>query len=148
MKIISTNKIAYHNYFILDTYKAGLVLQGSEVKSIRQGNVNLKDAFVVIDRNMEAYVNNMYVKPYEKATAYAPNERKPRKLLLNKKEILKLHDKVKVKGFTIVPTKLMFEGSLVKLEIALAKGKHTYDKKETLKQKDIKLDMQRQIKNY
>lgn len=148
MKIISTNNVAYHNYFIINTLVAGIALEGSEVKSIRLGNVNLKDSFVLINKDMEVFVNNMYVKPYEKSSSYVPNERRPRKLLLNKSEIKKLYDKVKVKGFTIVPTKLFFEGSLVKLEIALAKGKHTYDKKECLKQNDIKRDMQREMKNY
>ncbi len=148
MKIISTNNVAYHNYFIINTLVAGIALEGSEVKSIRLGNVNLKDSFVLINKDMEVFVNNMYVKPYEKSSSYVPNERRPRKLLLNKSEIKKLYDKVKVKGFTIVPTKLFFEESLVKLEIALAKGKHTYDKKECLKQNDIKRDMQREMKNY
>ena len=148
MKIVSTNNVAYHNYFIINTLVAGIALEGSEVKSIRLGNVNLKDSFVLINKDMEVFVNNMYVKPYEKSSSYVPNERRPRKLLLNKSEIKKLYDKVKVKGFTIVPTKLFFEGSLVKLEIALAKGKHTYDKKECLKQNDIKRDMQREMKNY
>lgn len=147
MKIIATNKKAYHNYFIEHTFEAGIVLQGSEVKSIRGGFTNLNDSYVTISNKNEVYVKNMYIKPYDKATAFVPLERAPRKLLLNRQEIKKLSSKVKEKGYTIVPTKLYFKDSLVKLEIALAKGKHLYDKKQDLADKDIERDVQRQIKN-
>lgn len=148
MKIISTNKKAFHNFFIEHTLQAGIVLIGSEVKSVRAGHVNLNDAYISISKNAEVFVKNMYIKPYEKSTVFTPNDRKPRKLLLNKSEIKKLQSKVREKGYTIVPLKIYFENQLVKLDIALAKGKHLYDKKQTLAEKDIKLDMQRQIKNY
>ena len=148
MKVIATNKKAYFNYFIEHTFEAGIQLVGSEVKSIRQGNVSLADAYVSISSAGEMYVKNMYIKPYEKSSAFTPEERKPRKLLLHGAEITKLHSKVKEKGYTIVPTKIYFKNALVKLEIALAKGKHTYDKKEVLAEKDVAKDLQRQVKTY
>lgn len=148
MENIATNRKAYHDYFVLDTYEAGLALVGQEVKSIRAGNVNLKDSFVLITANGEMFVKNMYIKTYDKTTAFVVDERRDRKLLLNKSEINKLHDKVKVKGLTIVPLKLYFSGKYVKIEIGLVKGKHTYDKKETLKLKDAERELKRDIKNY
>lgn len=148
MKIICTNKKASFNYFIEQTFEAGIQLLGSEVKSIRQGNVNLNDAYVTISKDNQVFVKNMYIKPYEKTTSFLPNERQPRKLLLHKQEIKKLNSKVKEKGYTIVPTKLYLNGSLVKLEIALAKGKHTYDKKKVLAEKDVKRDLQKQLKQF
>lgn len=147
MKVVSTNKKAYYNYHIEHPIQAGIVLVGSEVKSIRQGNVNLNDAYVTISPKNEVYVINMYIKPYDKSTAFTPKERQKRKLLLNKSEIRKLYAKVKEKGYTIVPTKLYFENQKVKLDIALAKGKHTYDKRKILAEKTSKLDLQRQLKN-
>ena len=148
MKLIATNKKASFDYFLLETVEAGIVLVGSEVKSIRQGNVNLKDTFIVFDKNSECYLKNMYIKTYDKISFDVPDERRSRKLLLNRREINKLMSKVKEKGFTVVPTKLYFKDDKVKIEIALAKGKHTYDKKDTLQNKDIERDMQRQIKRY
>lgn len=148
MESIATNRKAYHDYFVLSTFEAGIVLAGQEVKSIRAGNVNLKDAFVLINSNREVFVKNMYVKTYDKTTSFAVDERRDRKLLLNKSEIDKLFDKVKEKGLTIVPLKLYFSGKNVKVEIGLAKGKHTYDKKESLKIKDVEREMKRDIKNY
>lgn len=148
MKIISTNRKAYHDYFVEATYEAGICLQGSEVKSIRLGNCNLKDTFIFIDKNEEVILKNMYIKPYEKSSVFTPDERRDHKLLMHKKEIDKLLSKVKVKGYTLIPTKLYFKGSLVKVEVGLCKGKQTFDKKEALKQKDIKRDMERTLKNY
>ena len=148
MKLVASNKKASFDYFLLDIYEAGIVLVGSEVKSIRQGNVNLKDTFIVFDKNGECYLKNMYIKTYDKVSFDIPDERRSRKLLLNSQEIKKLMTKVKEKGYTVVPTKLYFKDSLVKVEIALAKGKHTFDKKDTLQAKDIERDMQRQIKKY
>lgn len=148
MESIATNRKAYHDYFVLSTFEAGIVLAGQEVKSIRAGNVNLKDAFVLINSNREVFVKNMYVKTYDKTTSFAVDERRDRKLLLNKSEINKLFDKVKEKGLTIVPLKLYFSGKNVKVEIGLAKGKHTYDKKESLKIKDVEREMKRDIKNF
>lgn len=136
MKIISTNRRAGFEYFLLDKYNAGIVLSGSEVKSIRNGNLSLEDSFVVI-RGTNVYVKNMYIKPYEMTTQFVLDERRDRKLLLNKKEILKLTRALNDVGLTIVPTKIYFEKNLVKLEIALAKGKKLYDKRESIKQKEL-----------
>lgn len=147
MKIVSTNRKAYHDYFVESTYEAGICLEGSEVKSIRAGNCNLKDTFILI-RNEEMILKNLYVKPYEKSTAFTPDERRDHKLLMHKNEIKKLLSKVQVKGYTLVPTKIYFKDSLVKIEVGLCKGKQNVDKKETLKEKDIKRDMERAIKNY
>ena len=148
MKLIAKNSKASFDYFLLDTYEAGIVLVGSEVKSIRQGNVNLKDTFIVFDKNGECFLKNMYIKTYDKISFDVPDERRSRKLLLNRREINKLMSKVKEKGYTVVPTKLYFKDQHVKVEIALAKGKHTFDKKEALQNKDIERDMARQIKKY
>ena len=128
MKIVATNRKAYHDYFILDTYEAGIVLKGSEVKSIRLGNINLKDSYVSVSKNNEVFVKNVYIKTYDKTTAFVLDERRDRKLLLNRPEINKIWNKVKEKGMTIVPLQVYFKGQNVKVEIALAKGKHTYDK--------------------
>lgn len=148
MKLIATNSQALHNYFVEDTFECGIVLQGSEVKSIRQGGCNLKDTFALISKNNELILKNMYIKPYEKATAFVPNARVDRKLLAHSQEIKKMLQKVSVKGYTLVPIKLYFKGSLVKVELGLCKGKHTFDKKDVLKQKDINRDVERTIKNY
>lgn len=146
MKIISTNKIAYHNYFVLSTTEAGIVLKGAEVKSIREGNVNLKDSFVLISSKNEVWVKNMHIANYSKDNNVKMDEKQDRKLLLNHNEIVKLGDAVKTKGLTIVPLKVYLNGQLVKLEIGLCKGKHTYDKKQVLKEHDIEREMQRDIK--
>lgn len=148
MKIVATNKKAYHDYFILDTVECGIVLVGSEVKSVRLGNVNLKDSFCSITQQNEVFVKGMHIKNYEKASAFLEDEKRNRKLLLNKHEINKLATKVKQSGFTLVPLKVYLKDSLVKVEIGLAKGKHTYDKKESLKEKDIMRDTSRILKNY
>ena len=148
MKTVATNRKAYHDYFVLDTYEAGIVLKGSEVKSIRLGNVNLKDSYVSISKDNEVFLKNVYIKTYDKTTAFILDERRDRKLLLNRPEIKKILSKVKEKGMTIVPLQLYFKGQNVKVEIALAKGKHTYDKKDVLKDKDNLRELQRDLKNY
>lgn len=147
MKVIATNKEAYHNYIILDTFEAGIVLQGAEVKSVRAGNVSLKDCFISVHKDGQMFVKNMYIKPYEKAdTTFSLKDKADRKLLMHKSEIVKLFSKVKEKGLTLIPTKIYFEGSLVKVEVALCQGKHTYDKKKDLKEKDIAKETLRQLK--
>ncbi len=148
MKIVATNRKAHHDYFILDTYEAGIVLKGSEVKSVRLNNVNLKDSYVSISKNNEVFLKNVYIKTYDKTTAFVENERRDRKLLLNKSEINKILGKVREKGMTIVPTQMYFVGQNVKVEIALAKGKHTYDKKAVLKNKDELRELERDLKKY
>lgn len=144
MKIISTNRRASFEYFLLDKYNAGIVLSGSEVKSIRNGNLSLEDSFVVI-RGTNVYLKNMYIKPYEMTTQFVLDERRDRKLLLNKKEILKLSRALNDVGLTIVPTKIYFEKNLVKVEIALAKGKKLYDKRESIKQKELLRERSRHL---
>lgn len=146
MKIVSNNKKAYHDYFILDTYEAGIELKGTEIKSVRKGSANLKDAFIRI-KNDEAFIENMHIAPYEQGNRYNHEPLRTRKLLLHKKEIKKLQKEVKENGLTIVPTKLYFNTSKAKLEIALARGKKLYDKRQDLKAKDAKRDVERALKN-
>lgn len=146
--IISTNRKANFEYYIISTFEAGIVLVGSEVKSIRAGHTNLKDSFITFSKNGEAYIKNMHISEYKDAHFDKVDEKRSRKLLLNKHEIKKLQQKVTEKGFTCVPLKIYLKNNLIKIEIALAKGKHTYDKKETLAKRDIERDMQRQIKSF
>ncbi len=146
MKVVTTNKKAYFDYIVIKSYVCGIKLVGSEVKSIRAGECNLKDSFVVIDRRGEAYVKNMYIKPYDKSASFTPDPRASRKLLLHRAEIEKLFSAVSQKGFTIIPLRLGFEGKLVKLEIGLCQGKHTYDKRAALAERDRDRDMQRALK--
>lgn len=146
MKIVAQNKKAYHDYFILDTYEAGIELQGTEIKSIRKGSVNLKDSFIRI-RNDEAFIDNMHIAPYEQGNRFNHEPLRQRKLLLHKKEIKKMQKELKENGLTIVPTKLYFNTSKLKVEIALARGKKLYDKRQDLKEKDSKRDIEKALKN-
>lgn len=143
------NKKAFHDYTILDTYEAGIQLQGSEVKAIREGRINLKDSFVRIIKN-EVYILNMHITHLSTAhTTYRPDERRERKLLLHRKEIDKLFIKVTKDGFTIVPIKLYFNSkNMLKLQIATGQGKKLHDKREDLKQKTMKREVQQAIKAY
>ena len=143
MKVISNNKKAFFNYFVSDLVEAGIVLEGCEVKSVRAGGASLTDSFVVV-KNGEMFLKNAYIKPYEKTTSFKPDERRTRKLLLNKSEIQKFERMVKEKGFSIVATKIYFnQTGKVKVEIGLANGKKLYDKRQTLKEKSIKRDVER-----
>ncbi len=143
MKVISNNKKAFYNFFVSDLVEAGIVLEGSEVKSVRAGGVSLSDSFVVV-KNGEMFLKNAYIKTYDKTATFRPDERKSRKLLLNKSEIQKFERMVKEKGFSIVATKLYFnKAGKVKVEIGLAKGKKLFDKRATLKEKSIKRDIER-----
>lgn len=146
IKVICNNKKAYHNYFISETYEAGIQLVGSEVKSVKSGGVSINDAFIYI-KNNEVYLKNAYIKPYEKTSVFPHNELRNRKLLLHDYEIAKLVKQVDVKGFTLVPIKVYLKNGLIKLELGLAKGKKLYDKREVLKQKTINSQMQRELKN-
>jgi SsrA-binding protein len=148
MKVIATNRKANFEYFIISTFEAGIVLAGSEVKSIRLGHTNLKDSFITFSRDGEAYIKNMHITNYKDATIDKIDEKRSRKLLLNKHEIKKIMTKVQEKGFTCVPLKIYLKDNLVKLEIAIAKGKHLYDKKDTLAKKDIERDTARELKKY
>ena len=144
MKIISTNRKAGFEYTLLDKFEAGIVLCGSEVKSLRSNNVSLEDSFVVV-RGTNVLLKNMHIKPYEKSTSFAVDTRRDRKLLLNKREILKLDRETKNDGITIIPTKIYFKNNLVKIEIAIAKGKKLYDKRETIKRKELLRERSRHI---
>ena len=134
IKIVATNKKAYHDYFIEDCIEAGIVLVGSEVKSIRLGQVNMKDTYCLI-RGDEIELINLHISPYEKGSYFNVDSRRSRKLLLKKAEINKLRGKVEQKGYTLVPTKLYFKQGLVKVEIATAKGKELHDKRQSLQDK-------------
>lgn len=146
MKVVTQNKKAFHDYFILDTYEAGIELKGTEIKSVRLGHVNLKDAFIRF-KNDEAFIENMHIAPYEQGNIFNHEPLRNRKLLLHKKQIKKLQREVKENGLTVVPTKLYFNTSKLKVEIALARGKKLYDKRQDLKVKDAKRDMERALKN-
>ena len=146
MKIITNNKKAYHDFFISDPVEAGIALEGSEVKSIRLGGININDAFVVI-KGGEAWLKNCYIKTYEKTSSFLPDTRKNRKLLLHRAEIDKLERKSQEKGFSIIPLKVYFSGGNVKVEIGLAKGKKLYDKRASLKDKAVKREIERAIKS-
>ena len=146
MKVIANNKKAYHDYFIIDTYEAGIELQGTEIKSIRNGSVNLKDSFIRI-KNGEAFVENMHIAPYDQGNIFNHEPRRLRKLLLHKKEIRKLEKSIQEQGLTIVPTKLYFNTSKAKLEIALVKGKKLFDKRNDLKEKARQRDIDKAMKN-
>ena len=139
------NRKARFDYEIYDTLEAGIVLTGTEIKSVRNGSCNLKDSYIII-KNNEVFVLNMHISHYDKGSIYNEEETRTRKLLLHKNEILKLKDKTSIKGFTIVPLKLYFKEGLAKLEIGVAKGKHTYDKKESIKERDIKRETDKQLK--
>lgn len=144
-KVISTNRKAFHEYHIFDKFNAGMVLTGTEIKSIRKGAVNLKDSFVKID-DFEVFLYNCHISPYEQGNRYNHEEKRTRKLLLNKREIEKLVGKIKKDGYSIVPIELYLENGWAKLEIALAKGKKLYDKREDLAKKDQNRDIQRAVK--
>lgn len=147
-KEVTTNKIAFHEYFVLEKFETGIVLDGGEVKSIRNGNCNLRDSFCLIS-NGEMFLKNAHITVYDKAGAYNQRDAKrDRKLLLHKDEILKLNSKVNQKGLTIIPLKIYFKDSLIKVEIGLCQGKHTYDKKRVKQEKDLNREKEREIKNY
>ena len=144
-KLIANNKKAYHDYFILDTYETGISLAGTEVKSLRMGKCSIKESFVRIE-NGEVYIYGMHISPYEKGNIFNKDPLRPRKLLLHKYEINKLLGKTKEKGIAIVPLKVYFKGSLVKVEIGLAKGKKLYDKRQDIAQKDQQREASRDFK--
>ena len=145
VKVIAKNSKAYHDYFIEDQYEAGIELAGTEVKSIRQGHVNLKDSFCIA-KDGQMHVHGMHISPYEKGNIFNEDPLRVRKLLLHKKEILKISGKMKEQGITVVPLQVYFSGSLVKMEIGLAKGKKLYDKRDDIAKKDQKREAQREFK--
>ncbi|SFM21513.1 SsrA-binding protein [Gracilibacillus orientalis] len=145
-RVIAQNKKANHDYFIEETFEAGLVLQGTEIKSIRAGRVNLKDSFATI-RQGEAYVNNMHISAYEQGNRYNHEPTRPRKLLLHRKQIDRLIGESQRTGYSIIPLKVYIKNGFAKVLIGLGKGKKKYDKREDLKQKQAKRDMDRAIKD-
>ena len=144
-KTVANNKKAYHDYFVLEKYEAGIELFGTEVKSIRAGKVNLKDSYCEI-KNGEIFITGMHVTPYEHGNIFNKDPLRDKRLLMHKKEILKLFGKVQREGCTIIPLSLYFKGSRVKAEIGLCKGKKQYDKREAMAQRDAKRDIERSIK--
>ena len=147
MKVIAVNKTASFEYFIEEKYEAGIVLSGGEIKSLRLGNVNMNDCFCFV-RGSEVNVKNMHIALYDKTDLFSSRDsRRDRKLLLHKSEIAKISGKINRQGYTLVPLKLYFKDALVKMEIALCKGKHTYDKKQSIAERDIRRETDRAIKN-
>lgn len=147
MKIITVNKSASFEYFIEEKYEAGIVLEGNEIKSLREGAVNMNDSFCFIRGNTVS-VKNMHIARYDKSDAFSvADTRRDRKLLLRKSEIAKIAGKINRQGYTLVPLKLYFKGALVKVEVALCRGKHTYDKKQAIAARDVKRQTDREIKN-
>ena len=144
-KLIANNKKAYHDYFIEDKYEAGIALAGTEVKSLRLGKCSVKEAFIRIE-NGEVYIYNMHISPYEKGNIFNKDPLRIKKLLLHRSEIRKMEGQIAQKGYTIVPLNVYFKGSLVKVEIGLAKGKKLYDKRHDIAKKDQNREAQRQFK--
>lgn len=144
-KLIANNKKAYHEYFLEEKYEAGVELHGTEVKSLRMGKCSIKEAFVRIE-NGQVYIYQMHISPYEKGNIFNRDPLRPKKLLLHKEEIKKLQGKIAEKGYTLVPVEVYLKGSLVKVEIALAKGKKLYDKRADIAKKDMRREAEREFK--
>lgn len=144
IKNIAKNPTAKHNYTIIDTLEAGIVLTGTEIKSIRNGKVNLKDSYAEI-KNGEVFICSMHISPYEQGNIFNKDPMRNRKLLLNKREIFRLTGLIKQKGYTLVPISLYFKNSIVKVELGIGKGKKLYDKREDLKKKDSQVYIQRSL---
>lgn len=144
-KLIANNKNAYHDYFILEKYEAGIVLHGTEVKSLRMGKCSIKEAFIRVE-NGEMFIYGMHISPYEKGNIFNKDPLRVKKLLLHRKEIDKIFGKMKEQGITVVPLQVYFSGSLVKVEIGLAKGKKLYDKRADIAKKDQRREAQRDFK--
>lgn len=145
IKLIASNKKARHDYFIEETYEAGVVLHGTEVKSLRQGHCSIKESFVRVDHG-EVMIYGMHINPYEKGNIFNKDPLRPKKLMLHKQEINKLIGKIKEKGLTLVPLQVYFKGSLVKVEIGLARGKKLYDKRQDIAKRDMKRESEREYK--
>ena len=139
------NRKARHDYFIEEEYEAGLVLTGTEIKSIRNGKANLKDSYAII-KNGEAYILNMHISKYDEGNIFNHEETRTRKLLLNKREIYKMRDAIEKQGYTLIPLKVYFKGNYAKVLIGVARGKHNYDKRESLKEKDMKREIEKNLK--
>lgn len=148
IKIVCQNKKAYHEYFIDETFEAGIVLVGTEVKSLRLSMANLKDSYAIIRNGGELFLTNAHISPYKQADRFTmPEPDRTRKLLLHREEINKLIGKIKEKGYTLIPTKIYFKNGKAKVEIALAKGKKHFDKRETIKKKTVEREMEKAVKD-
>lgn len=145
IKVVAQNRKARHDYFIEETYEAGIVLKGTEVKSVRQGRVNLRDAYAAI-RDGEVYVENMHISPYEKGNIYNVDPTRSRKLLLNRREINRLIGYTQQRGLTLVPLRLYIKRGLVKVELGVARGKKTYDKRADIARRDAKREIERSFR--
>jgi len=145
-KVIAENRKARHDYFIHETYEAGIALTGTEVKSLRAGKANLKDGYAAVE-NAELILRNVHISPYEQGNRFNPDPLRPRKLLMHRYEIDKLIGKIKEKGFTLVPLKFYFSRGRVKVEIGLATGKKTYDKRQDIAERDAKRDIDRAVRD-
>ena len=145
-KIIAKNPVARHNYEIIDTIECGIVLYGTEIKSIRSGKVNLKDSYAMV-KNGELYIYNLHISPYEFGNIYNKDPLRDRKLLVNKREINKLVGLIKQKGYSLVPISMYFKGNFVKIELGIGKGKKLYDKRQDIAKKDAEMKIQRALKN-
>ena len=146
-KSVAENRKAYHEYFIEDRFEAGIVLRGTEIKSVRKGHVQLKDSYVSFV-NGEAFIKEMHISPYEYGNIFNHDETRERKLLLHRDEIRKLSDKVKLKGYTVVPLSMYLHNGYAKMEIALAKGKDLHDKRNSEKEETAKREIEKAMKNY
>ena len=146
IKLIANNKKAYHDYFIDEKYEAGIALHGTEVKSLRMGRCSIKESFVTISNKGEILINHMHISPYEKGNIFNKDPLRVRKLLLHRQEIRKIQGHITQKGYTIVPLSVYFSGSLVKVEIGLAKGKKLYDKRQDIAKKDQRREAERKFK--
>ena len=146
IKIAAENRKARHDYSIHETFEAGIELVGTEVKSLRAGKANLKDAYAQITKTAEVYVNNLHISPYEQGNQFNHEPLRPRRLLLHRAEIRRLIGKVKEKGYALIPLKMYFTHGLVKMELALATGKKLYDKRQSMAEKDAKREMDRTLK--
>ena len=147
IKIISQNKKAYHDYFINEKFECGIELKGTEVKSLRAGNVNLKDSYATID-NGEVFIKQMHISPYEQGNIFNRDPMRPRKLLMHKYEIRRLIGTLKEDGISLIPLSLYFKGSNIKVELGLAKGKKLYDKRASIAEKDAKRNIARKIMEF
>lgn len=145
LKTIADNRKARHDYFVLESYEAGIELTGTEVKSIREGGLNLKDSWISIDDG-EAYIKQMHISPYEKGNIFNKDPLRTRKLLMHKREIMKLLGQVKQDGLTLIPISVYFKGSRVKVQVGLCKGKKLHDKRDAMAQRDAKRTIDRELK--
>ncbi len=146
IKVVATNRKARHDYHILETYEAGIVLKGSEIKSIRAGNISLKEAYVSVGDEQEAWLISAHIAPYDQASHYNHDPIRPRKLLLHSSEIRKLWDEVRKKGVTIIPLRVYLKNGLAKVEIGVAKGKKLYDKRASIAARDAEREIERQLR--